>query len=132
MKTAEKRFYDVQNNYQQLKRWCRKTTTTVNLAYSFMHLGKKILVVDADPQANATPFFLPRKTDRSIKDVYRNPAHVKRSIYRTRYGNIDIIPGSTELEEDDASQIDVIKRHWIPWQTDMIYALLIRGLPLSS
>lgn len=97
-----------------------------------MQLRKKVLVVDADPQANATPFFLPRKTERSIKDVYRNPAHVKRSIYRTRYGNIDIIPGSTELEEDDASQIDVIKRHWIPWQTDMIYALLIQGLPLSS
>ena len=93
-----------------LKGGVGKTTTTVNLAYSFMHLGKKILVVDADPQANATPFFLPRKTDRSIKDVYRNPAHVKRSIYRTRYGNIDIIPGSTELEEDDASQIDVIKK----------------------
>lgn len=132
MKTAEKRFYDVQNNYQQLKRWCRKNHYNSKSCIFFYASWKKILVVDADPQANATPFFLPRKTDRSIKDVYRNPAHVKRSIYRTRYGNIDIIPGSTELEEDDASQIDVIKRHWIPWQTDMIYALLIQGLPLSS
>ena len=40
-----------------LKGGTGKTTSTVNLAYSMSLLSRKVLVIDADPQTNLTPFF---------------------------------------------------------------------------
>ena len=45
-----------------------KTTTTLNLAYSLKELGKKVLVIDLDPQANLTRCFGLENTD-NIKTI---------------------------------------------------------------
>ena len=86
-----------------LKGGVGKTITCVNLSYALMTEKKRILVVDMDPQSNATPFFVNGWKNRNIKDVLTDPEHARRCIYRTRYTAIDLIPGSTELEENDAA-----------------------------
>ena len=61
------------------------------------------MVLDADPQTNLTPFFTKVNANgHTIKTVLQHPNLVRSAIYRTRYGNIDIIKGSTDLVENDA------------------------------
>lgn len=83
-----------------LKGGVGKTVTAVNLAFNLAEKNKNVLLIDADPQMDATPYYIrPYKNKYSVFDLITHPEHAARYIYRTKYKNIDIIKGSADLED---------------------------------
>lgn len=76
-----------------------KTTTTINLAASLAAMDKKVLVVDADPQANASSGLgiNIREVKNSIYESIVNHVDVETSIIRTDLENLDIITSHIDL-----------------------------------
>ena len=74
-----------------------KTTTAVNLTAALTELGLKVLLIDFDPQANATSGLGvdKRKAKYSIYDVLINNVDPKEAIVSTKYG--DVLPSSANL-----------------------------------
>lgn len=76
-----------------------KTTTAVNLAACLGALGKKTLLVDADPQGNATSGVAidKRKVTASTYEVLVDGAKAESCIVTTPYENLHILPSSLDL-----------------------------------
>ena len=74
-----------------------KTTTAVNITAALTELGKKVLLCDFDPQANATSGLgiNKRKLKQSVYDVVVNEFPVKDAIVNTPYG--DVLPSTADL-----------------------------------
>ena len=74
-----------------------KTTTAVNLTAALTEAGKKVLLCDFDPQANATSGMGidKRSLKHSIYDVVINEEPVENAVVSTKYG--DVLPASSEL-----------------------------------
>ena len=74
-----------------------KTTTAVNLTAALTELGLKVLLIDFDPQANATSGLGvdKRKAKYSIYDVLINNVDPREAIVSTKYG--DVLPSSANL-----------------------------------
>ena len=75
-----------------------KTTTVVNLAAALSQLNKTVLVIDLDPQANATSGLgLERQEGLSLYPVLTGRADVADIIQPTPFENINIIPAELDL-----------------------------------
>lgn len=74
-----------------------KTTTAVSLTAAMTALGKRVLLCDFDPQANATSGLGVEKNDvaSSVYDVIINDVPAKDAVIHTEYG--DLIPSSAAL-----------------------------------
>lgn len=89
-----------------------KTTTNVNLSACLASLGKKILVIDIDPQGNTTSGFGVNKTNISfsIYDALINGVNIKEIIQGTNVEKLDIVPSNTELAGAEIELTDVKNR----------------------
>ena len=85
-----------------------KTTTVVNLAAALSEMGKAVLVIDLDPQANATSGLgLTRQQGVSLYPVLTGAADVADIIQPTPYENINIIPAEVDLA---GAELEIARR----------------------
>src|SRR5713226_9660041 len=76
-----------------------KTTTAINLAAAFARLGKSVLLLDLDPQANSSISFLdPLTVERSTYELLMDgQAPVAQAVYHTPVEGLDIVPARINL-----------------------------------
>lgn len=76
-----------------------KTTTTVNLGAYLAAAGRRVLVVDVDPQGNATTSLGvdPRTVEISLYDVLINQASIHEALTLTDLLGLDLIPATADL-----------------------------------
>jgi chromosome partitioning protein len=89
-----------------------KTTSSINLAASLAVLEYKTLLVDADPQANATSGigYDPREIQSSIYECIINNLNPKEAILETSTPNLDLLPAHIDLVGAEIEMINLTDR----------------------
>lgn len=80
-----------------------KTTTAVNLAACLAYKGKKVLIIDADAQGNASSGLGIDKKDVTLStyDCLVDDEKIKEAIIKTKFRNLSILPATQELSAAD-------------------------------
>ena len=92
-----------------------KTTTSVNLAASLGVLEKKVLLIDADPQANATSGLGidVEKVEFGTYQLLEHSIKAEEAIIKTSSPNLDIIPSHIDLVAIEIELVDMEEREYM-------------------
>lgn len=86
-----------------------KTTTSVNLAACLGSLGKKVLLIDVDPQGNATSGVAvdKRKLTNSTYNILVDGLKAEECLFSTQFANLHILPSSLDLA---AAELEIVEK----------------------
>ena len=109
-----------------------KTTTTINLAASLATLEKKVLVIDADPQANASSGLGVniKEVECSIYECIINEADIREAIYTTDIDGLDIVSSHIDLVGAEIEMLNledrekIMKKVLAPMRDEYDYILI--------
>lgn len=114
-----------------------KTTTSINLSAALAVKGKKVLIVDIDPQGNATSGFGIEKNDleNTVYELMLNECSVEECTISEVLPNLSVLPtnvnlAAAEIELIDADRKEYILKNELDWVKDK-YDFVIIDCPPS-
>tara|TARA_B100000029_G_scaffold505256_1_gene585642 strand:+ start:1755 stop:2528 length:774 start_codon:yes stop_codon:yes gene_type:complete len=89
-----------------------KTTTAINLATAMCSIGKKVLIIDLDPQSNATTGLgiTSEEIKKNIYNLMVSEKYTSEYIYKTIIPTLDIIPATMDLAGAEVELVNIEDR----------------------
>ncbi|MFZ2969537.1 MAG: ParA family protein [Minisyncoccia bacterium] len=92
-----------------------KSTTTMNLGAYLVLLGKKVLLIDMDPQANITSGlgFRPENQEKNIYQALSAKIRLEEAIINTSIAGLDLIPSTPDLAAATIELVEAVDREFV-------------------